>query len=97
MTMQIRPPTSFELPALPRTNESNAAKGSFADAVLDAVSGAAQAQNDADSEVQKLARGEGNLHEAALTLEKADISMRLMTKMRNKIIEAYQEVMRTPV
>ncbi len=95
--MKIQP-TSFELPSLPGVAGSGKASGtSFADTLGNAIAGAAKAQGDADSEVQKLARGEGNLHEAALTLEKADISMRLMTKMRNKIVEAYQEVMRTPV
>lgn len=96
--MKIQP-FSFELPTPKAAGPSpaKATEGSFANSITDAISGVAQAQTDADGEVQKLARGEGNLHEAALMLEKADISMRLMTKMRNKIIEGYQEIMRTPV
>ena len=35
--------------------------------------------------------------QAAIALEKADISMRLATKVRNKLVEAYQEVMRMSV
>lgn len=37
------------------------------------------------------------LHDVALALEKADVSMRLMVKARNKVVEAYQEIMRMPV
>lgn len=91
------------LPALEAPNTSAAAPASapggpgFASVVSDAIAGAAESQDAAQVEVQKLARGEGNLHDAALALEKADISMRLMTKARNKIVEAYQEIMRTPV
>jgi flagellar hook-basal body complex protein FliE len=76
---------------------AGAAGGNFGDLIGEAIAAAADTQGVADSEAQKLARGEGNLHEAALALEKADISMRLMTKARNKIVEAYQEIMRTPV
>ncbi len=49
----------------------------------------AAAQVRGDSDVQ--------LHDVALALEKADVSMRLMVKTRNKVVEAYQEIMRMPV
>lgn len=54
-------------------------------------------QNDADGEAQKLAAGSGNLHETMLALEKADVAMRVAMKARNKIVDAYNEVMRMPV
>lgn len=54
-------------------------------------------QTQADVEAQKLAGGEGNLHETMLALEKADISMKVAMKVRNKILDAYNEVMRMPV
>lgn len=43
------------------------------------------------------AKGEAELHEVALALEEADIAMRLTLKARNKVVEAYQEIMRMPV
>lgn len=55
------------------------------------------AQTDADLEAQKLGNGEGNLHETMLALEKADVTMRVAMKVRNKFLEAYNEVMRMPV
>jgi len=37
------------------------------------------------------------LHDTMLALEKADLSFRLMMQVRNKIVEAYQEVIRMQV
>lgn len=51
-------------------------------------------QLDADSEVKKVAMGEGNLHEMSIALEKANISMKLALKVKSKVLEAYQQVMR---
>ena len=38
-----------------------------------------------------------NLHSTLISLEKADISFKLMMKVRGKLMEAYHEVMRTQV
>jgi flagellar hook-basal body complex protein FliE len=54
-------------------------------------------QTRADAESEKLALGGGNLHETALALEKADVGLRVLTKVRNKVVEAYQEIMRMSV
>jgi flagellar hook-basal body complex protein FliE len=52
----------------------------------------------ADNEIQKLATGEAkNLHEVMLAVEKSGISFQFLTQVRNKAIEAYQEIMRMQV
>ena len=38
-----------------------------------------------------------SIHEAIMALEKANVSFRTMMEVRNKIVEAYQEVMRMQV
>lgn len=38
-----------------------------------------------------------NMVELMATIEKADISLRLLTEVRNKALEAYQEIMRMQV
>ena len=38
-----------------------------------------------------------NLHEAMLSFEKADSAFRLLTQVRNKAIEAYQDIMKMQV
>ena len=83
--------------APPSARAGGGAGANFGELVENAIQGTDQAQTTANLEVEKLARGEGNLHEVALSLEKADISMRLLVKARNKVVEAYQEIMRMPV
>lgn len=58
---------------------------------IDKLQAAADAQTDA------VARGAGNLHEMMLALEKADVAMRLAMRVRNKIIDVYNDIMRMGV
>jgi flagellar hook-basal body complex protein FliE len=53
---------------------------------------------ESDQAIKKLATGENrNLHETMIAVEKASISFLFMSQVRNKALEAYQEVMRMPV
>jgi flagellar hook-basal body complex protein FliE len=70
---------------------------SFGDALGQALGQVEALQQAGDAQATAAANGQGNLHEVALALEKADISMRVAAKVRNKLVEAYQEVMRMPV
>ena len=51
-------------------------------------------QAQADQAVEALAKGEGiSLHETMIALEQADLSFRLMMQVRNKIVDAYREIL----
>ncbi len=55
-------------------------------------------QQQADQAAGKLqSGGDISLPDVMLSMEQADISMRLLVQMRNKVIEAYQEIMRMQV
>jgi flagellar hook-basal body complex protein FliE len=69
----------------------------FGEALGKAIGQADKLQLEADAQAEQQALGAGNLHETALALEKADVAMRVLTKVRNKVLEAYQEVMRMGV
>ena len=59
---------------------------------------AEQNLKNADQTVLKANTGDSvNLHELMLAMEKADISLRLMVQVRNKAVDAYQEIMRMQV
>ena len=51
-------------------------------------------QRQADTQVQRSLLGEGDLHEATLALEKVDLSLRLLVQVRNKLVQAYEELSR---
>lgn len=50
--------------------------------------------NEADQKVNEMVMGEIDIHEAMIAMEKAGISLKLMIQVRNKIIAAYEEIMR---
>ncbi|HIJ94442.1 MAG TPA: flagellar hook-basal body complex protein FliE [Desulfuromonadales bacterium] len=55
-------------------------------------------QIQSDKSIQGLASGQNkNLHEVMIAVEKAGISFQFMSQVRNKALEAYQEVMRMQV
>jgi len=55
-------------------------------------------QMNADKEIQKLSTGESKgLHEVMLAMEKSGVSFQFLTQVRNKALDAYQEIMRMQV
>ena len=52
----------------------------------------------ADQMVRGLVAGEhANIHETMIAMEKASISLRMMTKLQQKVLEAYRETMRMQI
>ena len=52
-------------------------------------------QVDGQQKIAELLRGNGeDIHETLIAVEKADLSFELMMQVRNKIVQAYQEVSR---
>ena len=71
---------------------------SFADTLKEAVDNVNALQKQADVKMQELATGKtSNIPEVMMAAEKADIALRMMVQVRNKVIEAYQEVMKMQV
>jgi len=67
---------------------------SFSDRLRQAVSAVNSAQHEADDQLRAVASGRDfDLHTAMIALEEADISLRTMTSVRDKVVEAYERVM----
>jgi flagellar hook-basal body complex protein FliE len=87
-------------PAPPAKAAAGARGGapSFGAALKDAIAEINDLQLRADEAITKVQLHDtASLHEAIIALEKADISFRTMMQVRNKIVEAYQEIMRLQV
>jgi flagellar hook-basal body complex protein FliE len=74
------------------------APSTFAAFLQEAVADVNRLQQEADAAVQQYTVGNAqNLHDVMIAAEKADISLRLLMQVRNKAIEAYQEIMRMQI
>src|SRR5438128_12606950 len=74
------------------------AANAFSNLLNDAVGNIDKLQKTADTNVQKLATGQPvDLHDLTISMEQSNLSFQLGMQVRNKLIEAYQEVMRMQV
>ena len=73
-------------------------KATFANTLKDAVGRVNELQKNADIKMQQLATGQtSDISSVKIATEKADIALRLMTSVRNKMIDAYHEIMKMQV
>lgn len=80
------------------TSSAQSSGPSFADTLKEAVSNVNQLHLDADKKAQELATGKtDDIAGVMIATEKADIALRAMVQVRNKIIDAYQEIMKMQV
>ena len=93
--MVINNVAGLQRPEAPAAKETGGA--SFAKDLGKAVGELDKMQVDADQQANLVSQGAGNLQEVAIALEKADVAMRLAMKVRNKVVDAYNEIMRMGV
>lgn len=73
-------------------------QGGFTQILGDMVKNVNDMQVKADQSIQDFVTGQSKgLHEVMLSVEKASISFQFLNQVRNKAVEAYQEVMRMQV
>ena len=74
------------------------AVGGFGQALTNAISSLSDSQNAADDASVRMAAGDPiDLHEVMLARETANLHFQLAVQVRNKLVEAYQDVMRVQV
>lgn len=82
-------------PSAPASETSGA---SFAETLKTAVDQVNQLQKSSDKAMQDLATGRtDNVADVMIAAEKADVALRVMVQVRNKIVDAYTEIMRMQV
>lgn len=84
--------------AIQKPDSSEKTSGGFGEMLSNKISEVDEVMKSADQAAQDFATGKSkNIHEAVLAMEMADTSLRMAVAVRNKVIDAYQEVMRMPV
>ena len=103
ISMRVQPlniPSVSNKPDVPATTEtsSDAKSGGFGQALNNAITNLNETQNAADDASVRMAAGDPiDLHEVMLARETASLHFQLAVQVRNKLVEAYQDVMRMQV
>lgn len=80
------------------TSTSGAGQTSFVDTLKQAIEQTNELQKSSDKGMQDLATGRtDNVADVMIAAEKADIALRVMVQVRNKVIDAYNEIMKMQV
>lgn len=87
--------------ALPDTSSSGSLlavagpTGKFQEALEDAIFRVDQQRQESQGSVDRFLNGDGEeLHQVALAAQRADLSFEMFLQVRNKVVNAYQEIMR---
>jgi len=85
-------------PGVHPVGKPTSSKPGFSKALSDLLSDVNGLQQEADQSVKELMAGNvENLHEVMISLGKAQVSFQFMAQVRNKLLDAYREVMRMQV
>jgi flagellar hook-basal body complex protein FliE len=88
----------IEAPKLDSISSQQAGGGEFRSLLNSAVQHVTAAQNNADAAVQSFLSGETDeLHSTILATQRADLEFDMFMQVRNKVVSAYQEIMRMQV
>jgi flagellar hook-basal body complex protein FliE len=85
--------TGMMTPGLPTGD----AAGSFASSLERLVSSVETSGAQANEAIVSMTDGTGDVHDAMIALQRADLTLQLTVQIRNKLVNAYQEIMRMPV
>jgi len=85
---------SVASPAAQRTRDTD-----FGDALADAITRAADSERAAGAAAERFADGDPSigLHEVMIASSRADITLRYAVTLKNKLLDAYRELMNTQV
>ncbi|MDQ0412510.1 flagellar hook-basal body complex protein FliE [Mesobacillus stamsii] len=95
VTQMVKP---FETKGPTPTSTPYEAQKSFSSVLKQTIENVNESQLQSDVLTEKLARGENiDLHQVMIASQKASITLQGTLEVRNKVIEAYQEMMRMQV
>ena len=91
----IRPPAAIDLIDLNAGQKPGGPAGAFQSALSDAIGSVQKAGSIANATTEKFLAGENvEIHQVALETQKAELNFEMFMAVRNKVVQAYQEVMR---
>ncbi|ARF15314.1 flagellar hook-basal body complex protein FliE [Sporosarcina ureae] len=92
------PAMSIQQPEVKTQRTPFEAQQNFSAMLNNAIHQVDQTQKVSDTMTTKLVKGEDvDLHNVMISAQKASVALNATVEMRNKVVEAYQEIIRMPV
>jgi len=80
-----------------RGNESPDGPNSFGSAITQALNQAVQSGHTADDQAMQALKGGGNLTDVVTALSHAEMTLQTATAIRDRVVQAYQDIMKMPI
>ncbi len=94
-TLEVRPTSSASMPSAPLGAQD---VKSFREVLTETISEVQRLQTEADTTIKQIVSGElEDVSEAMIAIERADVSFQTMMTVRNKVMTAYEEIMRMQI
>jgi flagellar hook-basal body complex protein FliE len=72
--------------------------GSFGQMLKNSIDQVGQLQQQSSESINGLVTGKHtNIHQTMIAMEKSSVAFELLMQSRNKVVDAYKEIMRTPI
>ena len=75
----------------------DAGAAGFSATLQRAIEGAVQTGQEAESKAMQAISGEGNLTEVVTALSRAELTLQTATAVRDRVVQAYQDIMKMPI
>lgn len=88
------------LPAVspePVATRGGAVADGFGSSLHRLVNAVESSDQEANAAVGRMLDGSGEVHDAMIALQRAEMTLQLTVQVRNKLVQAYQDIMRMPV
>jgi len=90
-----------EIPGLEKiggVSKPESGSSSFSEVLSNFFQDVNKLQVNASESVQKISTGEiKDIHQVMVAMSEADVAFKLMMEIRNKLMQAYSEIMKTPL
>ena len=71
--------------------------GSFGSVLQNALDGAIETGHTAETQAMQAITGEGNLTDVVTAISRAELALQTATAIRDRVVQAYQDIMKMPI
>jgi flagellar hook-basal body complex protein FliE len=84
-------------PAAALGKTSAGESGGFGDMLKQVVGAVAEAGRQSDAQAQSLAAGKANIVDVVTAVAETEVAVSALVSVRDKVVQAYEEIMRMPI